>query len=388
VKRAPGRAALALVLLLGAACSDERAPAPAPVAPKPVAPAKSVATVARAERLARDRAALEARLPALDAAPRGEEFLAAVRALADEPSLKRFVKLGADDWLPKAAARSWLEWNCATPGATSPAAQDVTRDGHPWATLLDLEAQLAKAGVHLLFVPVPSRLQLEPELVLPALAGAGPPVARVAATTRFLAQLAAAGVESHDLAPGFMAQRDDPDPRRARLWLRGNNHWSPRAAEQAAREIAERLATWEELAPGPLREGVDFTVARALVPVTGDGLGQAEGAPAETIAMNGLQWQTAAPTAAVARGSPIVLLGDSFAAMFKEQRASFVDQLVRFTGWPIDAITPQGGAELACRESLSRRESPLAGKKVVIWLVPESLLVPSGLWKKVAIGGG
>ena len=69
------------------------------------------------------------------------------------------------------------------------------------------------------------------------------------------------------LAPGFMARRDDPDARRARLWLRGNNHWSPRAAEQAAREVAERLATWEGLGRGPLREGVDFTVARALVPV-------------------------------------------------------------------------------------------------------------------------
>jgi hypothetical protein len=252
--------------------------------------------------------------------------------------------------------------------------------------LVDLEAQLAKAGSHLLFVPVPSRLQLEPELLLPALAGTGAPVARVAATTRFLADLAAAGVESVDLAPALMAERTDPDPRRARLWLRGNNHWAPRGAEVAARAVAARLRELEWFAPGPLREGVDFTVARRLGQCRGEGVGQAEGAPPETVSVDAVEWRTASPTADVARMSPIVLLGDSFAGMHKELKASFVDQLIRHTGWPIDVIAPQGGAELACRETLARRDEPLAGKRVVIWLLPEPLLAPSGLWKRVAVG--
>lgn len=344
--------------------------------------------VARAARLAREESAALTRGAALDAAPLATEFAKAVQALENEDSTRRFVRLG-DDWLPKHAARGWREWNVAPtePAGALPAALDRAREGDPFAVIVDLEAQFAAAGVHLLLVPVPSRLQLEPELVLPALVESGAPVARVAATTHFLAALAKAGVESVDLAQPFMERRTDPDPRRQRLYLRGNNHWTPRAAELAAKVVATRLAEMEWYSPGRFREDVDFEVARRLGQCRGEGVGQAEGAPPEAVGVNAIEWRTAAPTAELARTSPILLLGDSFAGMHKELHASFVDQLVRFTGWPIDAIAPQGGAELACREALSRRDAPLEGKKVVIWLLPEPLLAPSGVWRKVAVSG-
>lgn len=375
--------------MLATRCGDEQEPGAGKPADGPTTSATAgAAKVARAARLAREEAAAIARLPALDAAPLAAEFANAVQALENEDSQKRFARIG-DDWLPKHAARGWREWNVAPAGppGTLPAAFDRAREDDPFAAIVDLETQLAAAGVHLLLVPVPSRLQLEPELVLPALTEAGAPVARVAATTHFLAALAKAGVESVDLAPPFMEQRRDPDPRRQRLYLRGNNHWTPRAAELAAKVVATRLAEMECYSSGRFREDVDFDVARRLGQCRGEGVGQAEGAPPEAVGVNAIEWRAAAPTAELARTSPILLLGDSFAGMHKELHASFVDQLVRFTGWPIDVIAPQGGAELACREALSRRDTPLAGKQVVIWLLPEPLLAPSGVWRKVAVGG-
>ncbi|MBL8841771.1 MAG: hypothetical protein JNL90_09625 [Planctomycetes bacterium] len=364
------------------------------------APTPARTAVPRAQRLARDKAAALARAGELergDAAVVDREFAAALQGLVDEPSAKRFGRFG-DDWLPKSAARGWLAWNGRESDAGLPLALRVEAQDHPFAVLVDLQQQLAAAGALLLFVPIPSRAELEPELLLPARAGATPLPPRVAATTRFLAKLAEAGVESVDLAPAFTAQRTDPDPRRTRLYLRGNNHWTPRGAELAAEQVAARLAEFEpaELAavelPLPSHrfvEGRDFDVVRRLGQVRGEGIGQAEGAPSEAVGVNAVEWRAGGgPTAERARGSSIVLLGDSFAAMHKELHGSFVDQLVRFTGLPIDVIAPQGGAELACREALSRRDAPLAGKKVVIWLLPAPLLAPSGLWKRVAMGGG
>ncbi|MBM4014397.1 MAG: hypothetical protein FJ293_05465 [Planctomycetes bacterium] len=391
--RGSGPATWLAVALFGAlaGCGEgggEESAAGAAAAGEPTAAAEAAAEaavvpkVARADRLARERAAALLRLPVLEAAPLAAEFAVAVAALAEHESLKRFVQLG-DDWLPKSAARGWLDFA----GDVLARAPDAAALERPFGVLVDLEAQLARSGCHLLLVPVPSRLQLEPELLLPALTGHAAPVARVAATTRFLADLAAAGVESVDLAPALMAERDDPDPRRARLWLRGNNHWAPRGAEVAARAVAARLREMEWFAHGPLRDGVDFSVARRLGQCRGEGVGQAEGAPPEAVGVDAVEWRTAAPTAEVARMSPLLLLGDSFAGMHKELKASFVDQLIRHSGWPVDVIAPQGGAELACREALARRDAPLASKRVVIWLLPEPLLAPSGAWKRVAIGG-
>lgn len=381
--------ALVLALLLpGCGEAPHEAPTEGATAPARIA-------VPRAERLAREATSASARALELergDARALDDEFTVAMRALVEEPSGKRFVRFG-DDWLPKSAARGWLDWNAREAANASPLALRIDAPNHPFAVLLDLQQQLAAAGATLLFVPIPARAELEPELLLPARAVPTPLPPRVAATTRFLALLAEAGVESVDLVPAFTAQRTDPDPRRARLYLRGNNHWTPRGAELAAQQVASRLAEFES-AELPLpqsprwQEGRDFNVVRRLGQVRGEGIGQAEGAPSEGVGVNAVDWQGGGgPTAELARASAIVLLGDSFASMHKELHSSFVDQLMRFTGAPVDVIAPQGGAELACREALSRRDAPLAGKKVVIWLLPAPLLAPSGLWKRVAIGG-
>ena len=63
------------------------------------------------------------------------------------------------------------------------------------------------------------------------------------------------------------------------------------------------------------------------------------------------------------------------------------DQLFRLTGWPIDVLSPPGGGELQCREMLKRRGEGLAEKKVVIWLMQEAALQPSGEFRPIEIFG-
>ncbi len=376
------RAASELFLALASGCSErddgERA-VPADLA------------AARAGRLERENAALAAESAAIDAFGGCDAFAAALAPIANDPSPKRFVHLG-DDWLPKGSAKGWLAWNRPAAGREPPVAIDFELPDHPFAVLVDLAAQLAAHGIEFLFVPVPTRLQLYPELVSPELAthppDAPPLRGMVGATTQFLRKLALQQVESVDLTPEFIAKRFDGDERARLLYLRGNTHWTPRGAELAAERVARRIAEQPWFIRGNLLAGRDFDVARRLTACRGEGNGQAEGAPPESVAVNAVEWRTAPITAEIARASPIVLLGDSFCAMHKELKGSFVDQLVRFTGWPIDVIAPAGGGELACREALARRGDRLAGKRVVIWLLQEPLLPPSGLWKKVALFDG
>jgi hypothetical protein len=300
-----------------------------------------------------------------------------------------------DDHLPRFTIQGWLDFDRPRAGRTKPAALDFELAGHPLAAIVDLEQQLAAHGIELLFVTFPTRVELEPELVTPDLAkavDAASPSPRFrglrGATAPFVVELAKAGVDVVDLAPPFVEQRFDPkDERRRRLYLRGNAHWSPRGAEVAAQVVAARLAQLPGFLRGPAKEGEQFRVERRLTTMRAGGPDQAPGAPPEPVAVDAVEPIGAALNrdAALARASPIVVLGNSFVWCHSDVDAAFVDHLFRFSGWPVDVVAPAGNGELACREQLKRRGDRLAGKKVVIWLVQDALLVPSNLFAKVAL---
>lgn len=394
-----------LASLAGAALLSAREAAAVQAAAVQAAPeAADHAPMSRAERLAADRARLAADLAAVEAFGHDDAFCAALQDVRAKANGEKWWPV-ADGKVSLVTVEHWLDWNRPAAGRALPAALDLELPGHPFTALADLSRQLHDHGIEFLYVSFPTRLQLDPALVVPGLAtpraaaagaaegadGAveGTPLFRgmVAAQTRFLQALNEAGVEVLDLAPEFAALHDagEDDPRRRFLYHRFNMHWTPRAIELAAQRTAERLAQMEWWKPGPYQEGKAFAVRRRVFEFMAEGNGHAPDATPEPIAVNSIAPLGPPLQKEAKQRGPIVLLGDSFADFHKEYSAAFHDQLFRFTGWPIDAIVPAGGAELQCREKLRRRGDGLAGKKVVIWLMQEAALVVSPQWKPVAL---
>jgi alginate O-acetyltransferase complex protein AlgJ len=84
---------------------------------------------------------------------------------------------------------------------------------NPIPAIVRFRDLLAKHGVDLLFVPVPDKVEVFPERAATAPGGDAAPFARLAGQVvnpferKFLADLAAAGVETVDLLPAFLAER-------------------------------------------------------------------------------------------------------------------------------------------------------------------------------------
>jgi hypothetical protein len=362
-------------------------------APKKAPDVAAEATTKRAERVAADQAALEAELARVVAFGHETEFGAALDQIR--------VDAKGDKWWPVADGKislvtveQWLDWSRPRPGREKPLAIDVELEGHPYGAIVDLSRQLHDHGIEFLFVSFPTRLQIEPALALPELAtplvdGEGAPAFRgmVAANTRFLLELSKAGVEVLDLAPLFVEQRDagEEQARRRYLYHRWNMHWAPRAIELAADQIAARLAQMPWWRPGPYQEGKSFTVSARNIDFVSEGNGQAPGAQPEKTTLRAVQMVGAPLQREAKQRGPIVLLGDSFANFHKENAAAIHDHLFRATGWPIDVVAPPGGAELQCRDTLRRRGDGMEGKKVVIWLMQEAALQPSGQFRPLRI---
>ena len=392
------RPAVALVAWLAAAW-----PVPAQ---DPVQVAKGVE---REARLVAQRAALDQAIARAAAFERRDEFAAALRKLLEQPTATVAGDEAANEtddwrtvargWLPRMAIDHWLAWHLPAPGKSVPRAVDLEFQNHPYHAIVDLAKQLRARDIEFVLVLFPSRLQLYPELVDPAfdpvrlaesdaaraLGGAAAFPGMVGATAQFLRALNEAGVETLDLAPPFAAARAADSPEEGEIYLQRNKHWTPRAAELAARLVAERLREQPWVTPGSSVEGKVFEMTRRRVDIGGAAGGQAPDTTPEKLALRQVRQLGARVNPAEVRGSPIVLLGDSFAKFYFDLGGSFGDQLRRFTGHPIDALTPMGGGELQCREQLRRRDDGMRGKKVVVWLLQEDTLLPSAEWKKVAL---
>jgi hypothetical protein len=388
------------VAAVGAAPGAAQEPSAAAGAPPGASPgaASQDAAAARVARLAAQRSTLDATIAGAVAGPGFDAFVAAMRQLQVDHAefidgRERWAPV-ARGWLPLMAVDHWVEWHLPAEGRDVPRAIDFATDaGHPFHVIVDTARQLEAHGVDFLLVTFPSRLQLAPELVVPALAGNLPPGSTgvVGATSRFLQALNAAGVETLDLAPvlaaapGTSVAAEGAAAAEGEIYLLRNKHWTPRGAQLAAKSVAEHARQLPWFSPGPLQEGKAFEIIRRAVPFASTAGGQAPDTTPEKLWLEQVRQLGPPLNPAHERRSPIVVLSDSFAKFYFEHNASFIDQLRRFTGHPIDAIMPMGGGESASRVQLARRGDNLRGKRLVIWLLQENNLKCGGQLKRVAL---
>jgi len=326
-----------------------------------------------------------------------EEAAQALRTLARslvEQAGESSVIEGRDGWLfltaelrHVAAGRFWGERAAEVSRASRADWAD------PMPVVVDFHQQVERAGARLLFVPVPPKAVVYPDM-LPESPFDAPPLASVdAAHAQFLDLLRDAGVDVLDLTPRFIAHRaatdDDPD---RRLYCRTDTHWSPHACELTAGWIAERVA--EQLGPDAfahvqLRE---YRLDDRTLSITGD----------LTVMSETLSGRETLPAPRVLtpaggspeswRDSPVLTLGDSHLLVFHAgddmhaTGSGLADHLAHRLGFPSDIVGVRGSGASPSRIALFRRRDQLAGKKVVVWVLTAREYTQSTQgWRQVPI---
>lgn len=301
------------------------------------------------------------------------ELLAAVRAAWEEYGRETPYAPTRDGWLRSGLLDAYLRWNTPGEGRALPFAADVEREGHPARTIARYGAALAEHGIDLIVVPVPSRLQVHPELLCDLEPGddfRGLDPGHFA----FVLELAEAGVEVLDLLPDFARARA------ADLFLRFDHHWSPAGAELAADLLAARLGECPWFERGPLREGEDFVVRSGTLDYLPElPPGERKEPRVESLRVRRVQDKGGRPALAPERTSPVLLIGDSHVDFLAGEGLDLARQLGARIGRAVDTIVLPAGATEGVWRALRRRGDGLAGKRVVVWILSTGR-IPTGTW--------
>ncbi|MEX0887253.1 MAG: hypothetical protein WD009_12535 [Phycisphaeraceae bacterium] len=273
---------------------------------------------------------------------------------------------------------------------------EVSRARNPdWAdplpAIVDFHEQAQRAGVELIFVPIPAKATIYPDK-LPDAPSSDEPARLDPAHRAFLDALRGHGVTVIDLTADFLAHRAATDDAEAqRLYCKQDTHFSPRGAELAADRLATLIAAhgWlDDDEPGRAyrtRE-LELTIDGDLRQMLGD-----PDLPRETLRANQvIDHATNAPPEPD-RDSPVLLLADSHGLAFHAggdmhaSGAGLVDHLAARLGLPLDLIAVRGSGATPSRLQLLRRRDELAGKRVVIWCLSVREYTQGDGWRRVPV---
>ena len=250
----------------------------------------------------------------------------------------------------------------------------------PLPTILDFKAQLDSVGITLIFVPIPAKATIYPEMISE--------YDTVAARTdehhlAFYDILRKHGVNVLDLTPLFLQHRfTHAGP----VYCKQDTHWSGYGCVLAAEAIAKAIGTPSWTAEIPKRNA---KIETRTVEITGDlwkALGD-QNLQKEQLQLTYVRENISASW----RESPIVLLGDSHSLVFHAggdmhaQGAGLPDHLAYRLGFPVDVVAVRGSGATPSRLNLFRRRDKMKGKRVVVWCLSVREFTEGQGWRKVPV---
>ena len=265
------------------------------------------------------------------------------------------------------------------------AAKHVSRASNPefadpLPTILDFKTQLDSAGISLIFVPIPAKATIYPEMV----SEHGDTTARTDEYhLKFCDILREHGVNVLDLTPLFRKNRFTDA---GHVYCKQDTHWSGQGCVLAAEAIAKAIGTpsWTaDISKHPIE-----TETRSLG-ITGDlwkELGD-EKLQKEQLQLTYIKEGVGASW----RASPVVLLGDSHNLVFHAggnmhaEGAGLPDHLAHQLGFPVDVVAVRGSGATPSRLNLFRRRDNLKGKRLVIWCLSVREFTEGQGWRKVPV---
>jgi hypothetical protein len=241
----------------------------------------------------------------------------------------------------------------------------------PLEPILAFGQQLKGMGVELILVPLS---------VKPMIVGQEGRLIRHADAQHFYGLLRENGIEVLDIGDAWLegAKADE-------LFLKQDTHWTPTGMEKAADLVAEyvRLRPWfGDLGSDPERFRFEEVEVASQGDLVGNldigeeqGIFEAEGVTARRV----IDGETSAVVALDDRESSVVLLGDSFTNIYRQEDmdwgtgAGFGEHLAARLGMSLDVIAQNGQASTGVRKSLANRRGSAHEmrdrKKIVVWTI-------------------
>ena len=268
-----------------------------------------------------------------------------------------------------------------------------SRAANPLPAILGFHRDLAARGIELVVMPTPVKPTVHPEF-LTAAADSG--LIHNPSFRDFLGRLESAGVTVFDpstVLAAAKARGDEP------LYLRTDTHWTPRAMELVARELASVL---RDFIDSSHPQADRFVRRRAYVSGPGDLARMLEHPGAEqtwaserievarVLTRQGRPWTPD-------RKAQVLLLGDSFTNIYSDAAlgwgsgAGLAEQLSFELGRSVDRIAINAGGSWSSRQALVRGTMTatgvdrLSGKRVVVYQFAAREL-STGDWKMLGIG--
>jgi len=243
---------------------------------------------------------------------------------------------------------------------------------NPVTRIKALRDSLAGLGIDFLFVPVPTKLDIDPTLL-----GAKPGAVVQPWSRKLLDDLAQAGVETVDLQTELQGKD---------LWRKQDTHWKPEGAEAAAEIVAHRIRAYPWFAQS-LRDSIhlarhdtswtDFGDLRdRLSPEVRTAWAQEAVKGGRFTGPDTKPWDDA-------DNASILLLGDSYLGVYQKippRAAGFSSHLAAGLKVPVSVIMGWGGGPEAPKKLAARGAQGLQGKRLVVWVMSSRDLFrfPSG----------
>lgn len=242
----------------------------------------------------------------------------------------------------------------------------------PLPVIVEFQKALAARGVDLLFVPVPTKVEVYPDRLDAKLSDFQGRVVNPFGR-KFLLALSKAGVEVIDLLPAFLdARREKSDEL---VFQKQDTHWTDPGLRLAAAQISARIKKYpwyKELSKHSQR----YTTREVKFQRLGDlhsRLPEAMKAryqPEQLLARQVIGSDGAAYVDDA--NSPIVVLGDSFTGVYQlmdAEHAGLSAHMAKNLSYPIDLVMSYGGGPNVRNKLLRRGAEALESKKVVVWVM-------------------
>ena len=305
------------------------------------------------------------------------EFIAACAAMNGQPVPGTTeLHIGRDSWLVLGSELDYLTlgrfWG---PDARRTNPDLAPANADPLAAVLDFDRQLKQRGIELIFMPVPTRIEVFPEAVLGKdKLPPGVPPRLFSAELEFYRLLRSRGVTVVDLTPVFLAKRRGEH---GAVFVPSESHWTGYGAVVGAREAAKviRSRPWyrkmpeHELSATWSSREHDGHILKSLREATGDATRKPDLMWLRQIQeKSGLGHKTLGIDQP---DSPVVVIGDSNILWWTGQGAGLSQEIAFELGFPVDTIISSAGGATNSRINLARRAHAEPGylerKKAVVW---------------------
>ncbi len=246
----------------------------------------------------------------------------------------------------------------------------------PLPVIAKYSEELKALGVELLLVPVPAKVAIYPEKLSDKI-----DPKTVPSMGAFFAKLKTAGVEVLDLESVFKAERVAHPEKQ--LYCATDSHWSPYAAQLAAKLVADKYKGRKEISENSLADLI--SLPEETIEFHGDLI---EGAQKTSVPKEKLPLQRAGeavpPDGKTVRtlesdpNSAMLVIGDSHLQIFRKggkmitSQAGFIDHLQINLPAAVEENSMEGGGAKGPRVEVARATAKnpnfWAKKKVVVWL--------------------